>query len=59
MEPNIYQMEKWLEEQELHLREACRRNVCRDGRHNGSRKRPVLGPVLVWIGLKQPDKALK
>lgn len=56
MEPNIYQMEKWLEEQELRLREACRRNAGLDGRKGGSRKRPARGPVLAWIGLKQPDK---
>ncbi len=56
MEPNIYQMEKWLEEQELHLRKACRSAA---GRERGSTKRPALGPVLAWIGLKQTDKALK
>ncbi len=56
MEPNIYQMEKWLEEQELHLREASR---SASGRARGSTKRPALGPVLAWIGLKQTNKALK
>ena len=56
MEPNIYQMEKWLEEQELHLRKACRSAA---GRERGRTKRPALGPVLAWIGLKQTDKALK
>jgi hypothetical protein len=56
MEPNIDQMEKWLEDQELHLREACRSAA---GRERGSTKRPALGPVLAWLGWKQPEKALK
>ncbi len=56
MEPNIYQMEKWLEDQERGLREICRSAVNGDYR---STKRPALGPVLAWLGWKQPEKALK
>ncbi|MNC50948.1 hypothetical protein D3C75_1002200 [compost metagenome] len=58
MEPNIYQMEKWMDEEERRLREACRSRGPEDGsrgsstkvsshitRHS-SKKRPALGPVL-------------
>lgn len=56
MEPNIYLMEKWMEEEEARLRQACRRHSS-EGRHRGSTKRPALAPVLSWIGVKQQAKA--
>lgn len=54
MEPNIYQMEKWVEEQELRLLDECSRPA---SRNRSSTKRPALGPVLTLLGMKQPEKA--
>ncbi|MDF2934886.1 MAG: hypothetical protein K0Q90_259 [Paenibacillaceae bacterium] len=55
MEPNIYQMEKWMAEEEGRLRDNCRWLLtCKA---SSSAKRPALGPVLIWFGLKRRTKA--
>lgn len=53
MEPNIYQLEKWMEEEEHRLRQACRDSRGHGADRQRQTKKPAMLPALGLIWAKR------